>query len=172
MRHQELFNCFVILLKGPQPDMWVCILATQPATLAGLFCHSIYCLAISGFRFSLHLKFLCPCMAKISLCLSVNHLSYVHAPFKGRPRVSFDSRCLGFIFMRVIFMFGVCVSTELSINSFYPYRANNVDIKHSFKSAENGATNKVWTTCIFICLVNNKIKFKVIRDTIYISQIL
>lgn len=60
----------------------VCILATQPATLASLFWHSIYCPVIWGFSFSLHPKFLCPCAAKISLCVRVNHLSYAHAPLR------------------------------------------------------------------------------------------
>lgn len=77
----EACTCFVILLKE-QLRMWVCILATQLATLASLFWHSIYCPVIWGLSFSLHPKFLCPCAAKISLCVRVNHLSYAHAPLR------------------------------------------------------------------------------------------
>lgn len=67
---------------GAQMCLCVCILATQPATLAGLFWHSIYCPVIWGLSFSLHPKFLCPCATKISLCVCVNHLSYAHAPLR------------------------------------------------------------------------------------------
>lgn len=58
-----IHTCFVMLLKGVHTAvcMYVCILATQRATLAGLLWHSIYCLVIWGLCFSLHPKFLCPC---------------------------------------------------------------------------------------------------------------
>lgn len=78
----SICTCFVMLLKGPEVCMCVCILAAQRATLAGLFWHSIYCLVIWGLSFSLHPKFLCPCATKISLCVCVNHLSYAHATLR------------------------------------------------------------------------------------------
>ena len=78
----RICTCFVMLLKGRGVCMCVCILATQRATLAGLFWHSIYRRVIWGLSFSLHPKFLCPCATKISLCVCVNHLSYAHAPLR------------------------------------------------------------------------------------------
>lgn len=52
--------------------------------------------------------------------------------FKKRPRVSFDSCCLAFIFMLLIFTSIGRVSVGLSINTFYPHRTNNTDIKCFF----------------------------------------
>ena len=113
-------TCFVMLLKGPQVCMCVCILATQRATLAGLFWHSIYRLVIWGLSFSLHPKFLCPCATKISFARPCKSPVICTCSFKERPRVSFDSCCLAFIFMRLIFKSVGCVSVGLSINTLSP----------------------------------------------------
>lgn len=78
--------------------------------------------------------------------------------FKKRPRVSFDSCCLAFIFMLLIFTSIGRVSVGLSINTFYPHRTNNTDIKcfFFFLSQQSAATNKTRTTHLFICLGNIK----------------
>lgn len=126
--------CFVTLLK--ELRMWVCILATQLATLASLFWHSIYCPVIWGLSFSLHPKFLCPCAAKISLCVRVNHLSYAHAPLrKGQgchliPAALLSYLCASYSRPLAVSQLGY-PSTR-----FYPHRTNSMDIKRSYMSAK------------------------------------
>lgn len=116
-------------------------------------------------------KFLCPCVAKISLCLCVNHLSYVHAPLrKGQGCHLIPAALLSYLCVSYSRLLAVSLLSYPS-NTFYPHPANNVDIKRSFTSAENAATNKVWTTYLFICLGNKLDRLKVISDTICISQI-
>lgn len=87
-------------------------------------------------------QFLITSKVFVSLCDKNQFVCLCKSPvictcsFKKRPRVSFDSCCLAFIFMRLIFTSIGCVSVGLSINTFYPHRTNNTNIKCSFTSAK------------------------------------
>lgn len=163
-----IWTCFVMSLKGPA--VCVCVGHSACATLAGLLWHSIYGAVIWSLSFSLHPKFLCPCATKISLCVRVNHPVICTCYFKKRPRVSFDSCCLAFIFMRLIFTSSGCVSAGRSINTFYPHCGNNTDIKRFFFFSVSKLLPQIkpeQNTSLFVWVI-----LKPISDTICVGHIL
>lgn len=114
----------------------VCVLATYPATLDGLFWSSIYCLVIWSLSFSLHSNFLCPCVTKISLYVRVNHLSYAHAPLrKGQGCHLAPAALLSYLCVSYSRPLAASRLGNLS-TLFIPIRTNNKDIKCSFTSAK------------------------------------
>lgn len=87
--------------------------------------------------------------------------------FKKRPRVSFDSCCLAFIFMRLIFTSIGSVSAGLSINTLCPHRTNNTDIKCFFYISKMLPQIKPEHTSLFVWVI-----LKLVSDTICIGHIL